>query len=156
MFNPIQDWIDEDENLSELLVEIQSLDIPEREQARIAFKKLCEHYDLPQMPEDTLKYKKQYEELGITDPRSVFEEHALLKYFMPENDPRGLVLNATYHVKMDIRVDYQEIAEKEFGNNIPENLQIGIRGSDIDGEIVFPIKEGKSWVDLDCKVLVKI
>tara|TARA_A100000171_G_scaffold39305_1_gene38912 strand:- start:1350 stop:1826 length:477 start_codon:yes stop_codon:yes gene_type:complete len=156
MENPIQAWINEDKTLSDLLVEIQSLNITVLEQAEVAFDKLCELYDLPKMPEDIEKYKAFFEEKGIEEPSSVFEEHALLKFLEPNNDPRGLVLTAVYHVKKGLRVDYEEIAEKEFGKNIPKDLQIGIRGTGIQGEVVFPTIENKSWIELGCVVNAKL
>ncbi|WP_405351586.1 hypothetical protein [Nonlabens sp. Asnod3-H03] len=156
MENPIEKWINEDKDLYNLVVEIQSMNKTEIEQAEIAFNKLCELYDLPKMPNDLERYEEYYENNDVENPRSVFEEHALLKYLEPNNDPRGLVLSAIYHVKNGFGVEYEEIAEKEFGEEVPENLQIGIKGSGINGVIVFPLKEGKSWFDLGCIVNTKL
>lgn len=127
MNNPIQIWINEDKRLSDLIVEIQSKDLSVEQQAELAFHKLSDLYDLPKMPEDIEKYEAFYEEKGIEEPSSVFEEHTLLKFLEPNNDPRGLVLTAVYHVKNGLRVDYEDIAKKEFGKNIPKDLQIGIK-----------------------------
>ena len=156
MENPIEKWINEDKVLYNLVVDIQSMEKTETEQAEIAFHKLCELYDLPKMPSDIERYEKYYEENDIEDPRSVFEEHSLLKFLEPNNDPRGLVLSAVYHVKNGVGVEYEEIAEKEFGNDIPENLQIGIKGKDTNGIIIFPQKEDKSWFELECIVNTKL
>ncbi|MDX1286185.1 MAG: hypothetical protein R3182_14280, partial [Draconibacterium sp.] len=145
-----------DKKLYDLLVEIQSMEKSENEQAEIAFNRLCELYDLPKMPNDTEKYESYYEDNNILNPRSVFEEHALLKFMEPNDDPRGIVLSAVYHVKNNVGVDYQDIALKEFGKKIPKDLQIGIQGSGINGIVVFPHKEGKSWFDLGCIVNTKL
>lgn len=93
---------------------------------------------------------------NIDDPRSVFEEHALLKFMEPNDDPRGIVLSSVYHVKNNIGVNYLDVAKKEFGNKIPKGLQIGIKGDGINGIVVFPIKENKSWFDLGCIVNTKL
>ncbi|MFC2186509.1 hypothetical protein [Peijinzhouia sedimentorum] len=150
MENPIEKWINEDEQLYDLVVEIQTMEKSEFEQAEILFNRLCELYDLPKMPYDTEKYETFYEDNGILNPRSVFEEHALLKFLEPNDDPRGIVLSAVYHVKNNVGIDYQEVAEKEFGTKVPKGLQIGIKGSGVNGIVVFPQKEGKSWFDLGC------
>ena len=149
MENPIQKWISTDKKLSELLVNIQSIDKSPFEQAEIAFDKLCEIYDLPKMPSDIKNNGKE-------NQRSVFEEHSLLKYLAPTDDPRGLVLSSIYHLLNNMGVDYQDVAEKEFGSKIPENCQIGIKGERLNGEVVFPSKEGKSWFDLGCVVNTKL
>ncbi|MBT8297719.1 MAG: hypothetical protein KJO52_05240 [Maribacter sp.] len=149
MENPIQQWISSDKKLSDLLVEIQSMNKTPVEQAEIAFDRLCEMYELPKMPEDLENNGTEYE-------RSVFEEHSLLKFLAPNDDPRGLVLSSIYHLWKNLVVDYQDIAEKEFGSNIPENCQIEIKGEGINGQVVFPSKEGKSWFDLGCIVNTKL
>ena len=156
MENVIEKWVNEEEELKSLLVEIQSMELSVDRQSEVAFNRLCEMYDLPKMPEDTFRYAQYYEANDIEVRRSVFEEYTLLKFLTPENDPRGLVLTAVYHVKMGGGVDYAEIAAKEFGKNYPPNLQIGIRGKGLKGEVVFPLKEGKSWFDLGCIVNSKL
>ena len=94
---------------------------------------------------------------GITDQRSLFEEHALIKYLADKNeDPRGMVLSAAFHLLNDYRVDLFLVAEKEFGKNIPEKCRIGIKGEGYNGEAVFPQKETKSWIELGCKIMKQI
>jgi len=132
------------------------MDKSPEEQAGFAFDRLCEIYDLPKMPEDLERYESYYEKNGIDDPRSVFEEHTLLKFLEPNDDPRGLVLSSIYHVKNNFGVDYINVAEKEYGNEIPENCQIGIKGDGLNGQVIFPEKEGKSWFDLGCILNKKI
>lgn len=77
MTNPIQQWINEDEKLYNLIIEIQSSDKDPNIQAEIAFNKLCDLYDIPRMPEDVITIEHNSE--NVHDPRSLFEEHALIK-----------------------------------------------------------------------------
>lgn len=60
MENPIEKWINEDKELYDLVVEIQSMDKTEIGQAQHAFDRLCELYDLPKMPSDLEKYEAFY------------------------------------------------------------------------------------------------
>ena len=161
MKNQIEKWINSDKQLYNLIIEIQSMDKSEIEQAEIAFHRLSELYNLPIMPEE-LQSKLNFidktddENTDFFEPRSVFEEYALLKFLNPSDDPRGIVLLAIYNVKNNVGVDYNEVAKKEFGNQIPKNLQIGIKGDKFHSEVIFPQKEGKSWFDLGCKINIKL
>ncbi|QKX05357.1 hypothetical protein HN014_10665 [Aquimarina sp. TRL1] len=150
----LKDWIDSDKKLQDLIVEIESTGKSNNEKAELAFEKLSTLYNIPRMPIDVnegFEFKSKNPLKEIIDKRSLFEEHTLIKYLSKENeDPRGMVLLATWHLLNDYRVDLWQIAEKEFGGNIPDRCQIGIRGSGIYGEVVFPNKEGKSWSELGC------
>lgn len=131
--NPVQDWINEDIKLSELLIKIQ--EIPGKtvfEQAEIAFDRVCELYDLPKMPEDLEKHHAYYEENNIVEPRSVYEEAALMRFLEPDDDPRGIVLAAIFNVKNNIGVDVKEVMKKSNGKS-----KFGIRGEKINTEIIF-------------------
>ncbi len=146
MKNPLIDWINNDKKLNALLTEIESTGKSPIEQAEIGFDKLAELYKIPKMPNDV----QNDDENGI----SLFEEHALIKFLEDEKaDPRGFVLSATYHLVNGFRVDLNEVIKKEFGNNIPENCKIGIKGDGFNGEVVFPQKEKKSWIELGCKIM---
>ena len=68
MENTIEKWVNEDGALHNLIVEIQSLDKTEVEQAEIAFNELCELFDLPKMPNDLERYQKYDDD--IEDPDS--------------------------------------------------------------------------------------
>ena len=145
-----QDWVNQDEILGSLLIEIESM--TEKtiiEQAEFAFHRICELYDLPKMPEDLERYSEYYDENDIDEPRSVFEEVALIKFLEPNDDPRGIVLAATFNVKHNIGVDLKEIMKMSFGKP-----KFGIKGEGINSEIVF-IGENENWIDLDFKVLVQ-
>ncbi|WP_299399119.1 hypothetical protein [uncultured Gelidibacter sp.] len=156
MENPIQTWIESDKKVSDLINEIENSELSEQAQAELAMDKLCLMFDLPKMPEDTSRYEDYYEENEIDDARSVFQEYALLKYFYPEQDPRSLILWAVYNLIHLIGVDIDEILINEFGEDFPDDCIVGYRGKGIDGEIVFPLKEGKNWFELGCIAATKI
>jgi hypothetical protein len=155
MGNEIQKWIDEDKELSKLLTDIQLEFESVEEQAIEAFHKVTSHFNLPLMPEDKGQFENEYEQRGVVNPRSVFEEYTVLNFLAPDDDPRGRVLSAIFHVKQDIQVDYHYVAEKQFGSNIPKELLIGMRGEGLKGELIFPLLEGKTWTQLGCKFCVK-
>lgn len=156
MENPIQTWIESDKKLSGLINEIENSELSDKDQAELAMDKLCHMFDLPKMPEDTSRYEDYYEKNEIDEGRSVFQEYALLKYFYPEEDPRSLILWAVYNLVHLIGVDIDEILIKEFGEDFPDGCLVGYRRNGIDGEIVFPQKEGKNWFDLGCIAATKI
>jgi len=155
MANPIQEWINEDEKLYNLIIEVQSSDKNPNTQAEIAFNKLCELYDIPKMPEDvtTIEYNSE----NIHDSRSLFEEHAVLKFLAPEEeDPRGIVLSAAHNILHNNLVNYYEIAKKEYDNEIPEVCQIGVSGTGYSSKVVFFQKETQNWEDLGCLTIASI
>ncbi|NKI31044.1 hypothetical protein [Croceivirga thetidis] len=156
MKNPIQNWIDSNKEVKDILKEIENSKISPSDQAELAMDKLCSLLDLPKMPEDTSRYEDFYEKNGIEESRSVFQENALLKYFHPEEDPRSLIITAIYNLKNLIGVDLDEVIVREFGEKFKDDYLIGFKGNGIDGEIVFPQKEGKSWFDLGCITVTKI
>jgi hypothetical protein len=156
--NPVEHWINTDKQLNDLIVEIESGDKTLSEKAEIAFEKLSELYEIPRMPTDIKDEELDDDDFdGVTDQRSLFEEHALIKYLADENeDPRGMVLSAAFHLLNDYRVDLFQVAEKEFEKNIPKKCRIGIKGEGYNGEVVFPQKETKSWIELGCKIMKQI
>ena len=122
--------------------------------AEMAFHALPSLYNIPKMPSDILNEEAE-ETIGDDakdmEKRSLFEEFTYLKYFADEGeDLRPLVLLAAWNILNGMNVDLSQIAEKEFGPNIPEECQIAIRGEGIKGEVVFPDKENKSWYHLGC------
>ena len=155
MANPIQEWINEDDKLYNLIIEVQSSDKNPNAQAEIAFNKLCELYDIPKMPEDVIIIEQNSEQ--ICDKRSLFEEHALLNFLAPENeDPRGIVLSAAYNLLSNKLVSYYEVAKKEYNNEIPETCQIGVSGDEYNSKVIFFQKETKNWEDLGCLTIASI
>lgn len=157
--NLVQNWIDTDKKLYDLIMEIESTGKSFPEQAELAFEKLSKVYNIPRMPTDISdeEFEDDEEFDDVTDPRSLFEEHALIKYLAGEDeDPRSVVLSAAFHLLNDYRVDLFQVAEKEFGEDIPEKCKIGIKGDGFSGEVVFPQKESKSWFELGCKIMKQI
>jgi hypothetical protein len=155
MKNPIQEWINSDERLFELIIEIQTAHEDPNKQAEIAFNKLCDIYEIPKMPDDTISIAKNTE--NNQQSRSLFEEHALLKYLAPDTeDPRGLVLSAAHNLLHSNTIDYYEIVKKEYKNKIPELCQIGLSGNGFYSKVVFFEKETKNWEDLDCLTITSI
>jgi len=155
MANPIQEWINEDDQLYNLIIEIQSSDKNPNTQAEIAFNKLCDLYDIPKMPESVITIEHNSE--NVCESRSLFEEHALLKFLAPENeDPRGIVLSAAYNILHNNLVNYYEVAKKEYDNKIPEVCQIGVSGNGHISKVVFFQKETQNWEDLGCLTIVSI
>jgi len=155
MANQIQEWINEDDKLYNLIIEIQSSDKNPNAQAEIAFNKLCELYDIPKTPEDTTIIGLNSE--NIYNPRSLFEEHALLKFLAPENeDPRGIVLSAAHNILHNNLVDYYEVAKKEYNNEIPDVCQIGVNGNEYNSKVIFFQKETQNWEDLGCLTIASV
>lgn len=147
--NPLQDWINSDKELSAILVEIQSMDIPVEEQAELAFHRVADAFNLPKMPEDIQYPEKQADE--DLQPTSVYEQLGYHKFLYPDDDPRAQVLAALYMVKFDFRNFVGDVLQKQFGSKIPPYVGIGHRGEYSKVEIVF-ISENESWVDMGCKL----
>lgn len=151
MENPVQAWINSDKKLYALLEQFENSGLTILEQAE-----LCLMFDLPKMPEDKSRYEQFYQENDIEEGRSVFEENALLKYFNPDEDIRSILITAVYSVKNFVGIDLNDIVEKEFDENFTADYVIAFRGSGVEGEIVFPQKEGKNWIDLGCFMAIKM
>ena len=142
-------WINSDKNLYQLIEDIESKDLTVIQKAELGFEKLCALYNIPRMPSD-IKYPQDNGDEYI-EPRSLFEEHAYIKFLADANDdPRGLVLSAVYHILNDYQIDLRYIAKKEYGKKVPKECLIALKGEGFHGEVVFPEKEGKSWIDLGC------
>ncbi|PKQ43516.1 hypothetical protein [Confluentibacter flavum] len=144
--NPVDNWINKDKKLNDLIIEIESTEKTLTEKAEIAFEKLSEFYKIPRMPTDIVEdeFEADDELDGLTDQRSLFEEHTLIKYLADESeDPRGMVLSTAFHLLNDYRVDLFQVAEKEFGKSIPEKCKIGIIVEGYNGKVVFHQKNLK-------------
>jgi len=157
--NYLENWINSDKKLSELIKKIESTDKTLSGKAEIMFEKLCVLYDIPRMPTDIkeIEFDDDDDFDEVTNYRSLFEEHALIRYISDKNeDPLGMVLSSAFHLLNDYRVDLFQVAKKEFGQDIPEECKIGIKGEGYCGEVVFLQKESISWFDLGCKIMVQI
>lgn len=151
----IENWLNTDKNLQELIAEIEATVESSVDKAEMAFEKLSSQYKIPRMPNDINEEDKDFDIRA--DSRSLFEEHALIKYLSDsDEDPRGLVLSAAFNLSKGYRVDYMAVAEKEFGKTLPAKCRIAIKGDGFNGQVVFPQKETKSWIDLGCKIMKQI
>jgi len=102
--NPIVDWINTDEKLRAIIERLNDSGLSEKEQADIAFDEISDIYGLHKYPESfTEEDYKRFEEQGIDDPRSVYEEVGIIHYLEPNDDPRGIVLFAIYNIKNGLR-----------------------------------------------------
>src|SRR6187431_1268048 len=88
--NPIDEWYGSDEKLKEIIDSLSFSNKSPEEQAREAFYQIANLYELHKFPDDiTEDDYKTYEEEGIDDPRTVFEEIGIIRYLEPDDDPRG-------------------------------------------------------------------
>jgi hypothetical protein len=155
--NPILDWFKSDDILCDIVNEISATGKNLEEQALDAFHRLSDHYDLPKYPENfSDKYYERFQQMGVDDPRSVFEEATLWRYLEPEDDPRGIVMIALYNVRHGKFLDLNECAQKHFGS-IPKEYMVCYTGEGFAGELHF-LNPGESWFDLPgsksaCKVI---
>ena len=147
--NQIAVWIEEAPRLLEMIENIAKISGDPYIQADLAFDHLADMYNLDKSIEETSSERK-------FQIRSLFEEHTLLKFLEPDLDPRGLIMTAAFHLVNGLGVDYEDVAQKKYGRKIPENCMIALRGERLNGEVVFPQEEEKSWVELGCKMAVKI
>ncbi|MFZ1527491.1 MAG: hypothetical protein WAT19_01995 [Ferruginibacter sp.] len=98
--NPIDNWYSSDKRLKNIIDILSLSDKSPFEQATEAFYQISELYNLHKYPDDITEddYKK-YEDEGLDNPRTVFEEVGIIRYLEPEDDPRGIVLFALYNIK---------------------------------------------------------
>ncbi|MBK7636303.1 MAG: hypothetical protein IPJ13_20080 [Saprospiraceae bacterium] len=149
--NAVEIWVNTDKKLQNLIMEIESTGKTLTEKAELGFERLCELYQIPRMPTD--KTNENLDESVSNDydrfERSLFEEHAYIKFLSDgTDDPRGLVLSAAYHLLNGLEIDLGYIVKKAFGKK--KECLVALRGDGYHGEVVFPEKEGKSWVELGC------
>lgn len=144
--NPIQAWINSDEELAKILFEIEETHKPVAEQAEIGFHRISDFYGLPKFPED-LEEREEFE-------TSVYEQLGYLKFLYQDDDLRGTVLFSIYLVKNNQTVDTDEIYFKKFGSSVPNSVGICLKGEGSQVELAF-VEDGKNWFDLGCRVFVK-
>lgn len=145
--NPIQTWFESDKQLFEIVSRIASTDKDIKEQALDAFHQLSEHFNLPKYPDNfSDEDYKRFEEMGIDNPRSVFEETTLFSYLNPEEDPRSIVMVGLYNIKNALLIDTNECAEIHFGH-VPKEYILCYVGNGFAGTLHF-LQEGESWFDI--------
>lgn len=162
----VQQWMETDEELAEVLVEIQEMPLSVEEQAEVAFHRLSELYNLPKMPEDII-YDDEEDEDGNYyhdpnadhsdddyEPSSVYQELGVMKYLAPDDDPRGRVLTAIWAVKNKVRIDLEQAYEKARSEGINDVSGIGFRGVNSGVELVI-IRKEESWVEAGCVLFIR-
>jgi hypothetical protein len=154
MNQDLANWIRSDKKLHKIINEAESKGNSAMEQAEIAFPKLCQAYNLPQYPEDLEKFYDYYEKINVDDPRSVYEEFALIKYLNDGDDPRSMLLAAVFSVINNLSIDLKDILIKVNGE-FPKESFIGIKGLRLNTEIFFADSNGE-LLDLGCIVMYKV
>ena len=156
--NPVEEWYTSDKRLKEIIDTLSSTGKSPFEQAIQAFYQISNLYHLHKFPDDLTEddYKK-YEEEGIDDPRTVFEEVGIIRFLEPEDDPRGIVLFALHNIKNRTYMDINLCAERHFGdiNNIPSSYIVYYTGQDADAKLNF-LKDGETWTKEGVKYASKI
>jgi len=156
--NPIDEWYGSDEKLKEIIDSLSFSNKSPEEQAREAFYQIANLYELHKFPDDiTEDDYKTYEEEGIDDPRTVFEEIGIIRYLEPDDDPRGVVLFALYNIKNRTYMNIDFCAERHFGNEkqIPSSYMIYYTGTDVDSKLNF-LEDGETWTKPGVKYAFKI
>lgn len=145
--NFLQEWLDSDIKLRELVASIGSTETSPEKQARAAFYKISDMFNLHKFPDEITDddYEK-YEIAGIDEPKTVFEETGVLRYLEPKGDPRGIVFCALFNVKNRSYTDMEECARKHSGakKKIPPEYVYYFTGDDIDSKLNF-LQQGESW-----------
>jgi hypothetical protein len=157
-FNPVIDWINTDEKLRAIIERLSNSGLTEKEQADVAFDEISDAYNLLKYPDSfTENDYKRYEELGINDPRSVYEEVGIIHYLEPNDDPRGIVLFAIHNIKNNLKMDINEAALKHFKSKkkIPSEYMIYFLG-DKSSTMMYFLENDKSWSETGAKYASKI
>lgn len=153
--NLIQQWIDSDKELSDMLVEIQNLNIPINEQVEIAFHRISDFYGLPKIPKNITPLKDDDTNDKEFEQTSVYEQYGLLKFLHDEDkDLRGVLLSAIYFVKNGYVADIDEVYKKYYSINKLPIEGIGFTKTNSNVELVF-VEKGESWFDLGCKMFIR-
>jgi hypothetical protein len=158
MENVLIQWIENDKVLSSILSEIDEKGLSAAKSAYIAFSQVAEAYHLPQYPEDLNEtIYREHEELNV-EARSVFEELAILKYLSgPDDDIRGVTLNALYNVYNKLYLSVEEAALKYFGSyeKIPDTFMVYYFGDASNARIEFKIEQ-TNWTDSEARLMQKV
>lgn len=139
--NSFEEWFNSDLKLKAIINEIDKSGKPFIDQAKEAFYRLSELYNLPKFPGDAANKIK-----GVRYHRTVFEEVGILRYLEPDDDPRGIVTSVVYNIKNQLYVDIKLCAERHFGSldKIPDEYSIYYSGQDADSKLCF-LNDGESW-----------
>ena len=107
-------------------------------------------YHIPKVYEDiTEQVYEEYEKLDM-EPRTVFQELAIIKYLLPKAPIRDNVLLAIYTVLHKEQADLIPAAKIHYGSvtKIPKPSFVYFFGKDIDARITFTIPPGMAtWTE---------
>jgi len=155
---PFGKWVATNPKLTELIEMLDNSNKPFDEQAKIGFYEISELLGVPKYPEEISEedYEK-YEIKGIENPTTVFEEIGKLRFCMPTDDIRGIVLLAIYNSNYGLPYGIDNCAQVYFGSieQIPKDYIVYYSGQDIDSMIHF-LEESESWTKPGIKYAVKI
>ena len=151
---PLEDWINNDSELSSLLQQIELEGKSEYERAKIAFHKLAEKYNLPKYPDDVEERQTlQVGDFHPYDPISMYEILGKIKFADKNSENiKSNVLLAAYLIKNKYEPIIDEELDEYLGDN--ELAGFGYRGEDIVVEMI-PIKIGESWFEKGCTFFIK-
>lgn len=153
----VSDWIESDEKLSELMTFIDDNYKSVEKAALVAFYQVSDIYHLPKSQEEiTEEIYAEHDELDL-EPRSVFEELAIINYLLPDENLLDKVFQALYNVHHKQYTDIDRAAMKYYGSKkIPKEYFVYYFGKDIDAKITFEIESGRSWFDAGAKMMTKV
>ncbi|HLO72860.1 MAG TPA: hypothetical protein VK164_02905 [Flavobacterium sp.] len=152
--NPLENWISTDNKLSQMLSEIETVSNSEQEQAKIAFHRLAENYNLPKYPDDVQDRETiQVADFHLYNPISIYEVLGKIK-FVDKNlqNLKSNVLLAAYLIINNLEPFIDEELDEFLGNN--QLSGFGYKGEDVDVEMI-PIIEGESWFEKGCTFFTK-
>ncbi len=159
MLDEAQDWIQKDENLSDLLIKIKGSSKTDEEAALTAYHQVAEMLQLPKTFSDITEDSYEADEEQDRELHSVFEELAIINYLEPNQNILDRVLVALYIVYMKAHIDYEQAALKYYGSKekVPKPYFIFFFGRDVDAHISFDIpKEFNSWPESGAVGLLQI
>lgn len=111
--NEVQDWIQKDENLSNLLNTIKGNGQSEKETALAAYYKVAEMFHLSLTFSDIQEDSSEADEELDKELHSVFEELAYINYLAPDKNILDKVLLALYTVYKGSHLSIKEVAQKK-------------------------------------------
>ena len=150
-------WINRNANLRLLIENINGTHKEPGQRMLAYYYQVSALCNLPKEPEDlTEEVYEQYEEMGIDDVHSVYEECGLLNYLHQEIDEADRMLLALYHVANYMFTNAVLLAEKYYGSREAiDPLCIICLFGDTPPVKAYFLKKGESWFDIGARVAIK-
>ena len=150
----MEEWVNSEPDLNKKTSELFESDLPIEIQAIEVLQYLVQVYTLPQTPLDIDNGEEESDQDSSYSPISLFELIAQLKFADPENnDPRYLVMTASYLLKHKLVIDISQEMGEYLGDD--ELLGFGYKGEDIFAAELVPVRKGESWSELGCRFFIK-